>query len=102
MDIAIDQNSNLYINNFWITINKNNDLDSVYIEKNKETIMHNITSIYEKLLFLKENNDVIDLTYNELYSGNEYENFEKDLYFFQMHSPVVENKADVVDTIIKI
>jgi len=50
MDIAIDQNSNLYINNFWITINKNNDLDSVYIEKNKdESDKEKKVTISEKL-----------------------------------------------------
>lgn len=31
-EIKIDSNSNLYINNYWITINRNNDLEAVLIE----------------------------------------------------------------------
>jgi hypothetical protein len=36
LQFKIDHNSNLYINNFWISINKNNDLEGVYIEQNDD------------------------------------------------------------------
>jgi len=32
IDINIDLNSNLYINNHWISINKNNDLEAIFIK----------------------------------------------------------------------
>jgi hypothetical protein len=50
------------------------------IEQNKEAILHKIISIYDKILLLKNNNEVIDLTYEELYSCNNYSDFEQDLY----------------------
>jgi hypothetical protein len=40
------------------------------IEDCLEKKVHNITQIYNSLLLLKKNNNVIDLTKNELYSGN--------------------------------
>lgn len=51
------------------------------VEQNCETIAHNIVSIYNMMMLMKNNNDLIDLTYNELYSGNTPENFEKDIHF---------------------
>jgi hypothetical protein len=46
------------------------------VEKNIETISNNIISIYDLLLNLQKNNNVIDLSHKELYSGNpEFENF---------------------------
>lgn len=50
------------------------------IEDCHEKRSHNIESIYNILTLLKNNNDVTDLTYDELYSGNEYINFEKDIF----------------------
>lgn len=38
LQIQIDKNSNLYINSYWIAINKNSDLESVFIEKTVEKI----------------------------------------------------------------
>ena len=39
-EIKIDSNSNLYINNYWITINRNNDLEGILIET--KTIENNV------------------------------------------------------------
>jgi hypothetical protein len=50
------------------------------VEQNYEARLHNIKSLYEILLLLKKNNDLIDLTYDNLYSGNNYDDFEKDLF----------------------
>jgi hypothetical protein len=49
-----------------------------YVEDNFEKSAINIFTIYHELLMLKKNNNVIDLSYQELYSGQE--NFEDFLY----------------------
>jgi len=49
------------------------------IEQNKESICHNIQSLYSSLLLLTKKNFVIDLTYKELYSGNDKKLFLNDL-----------------------
>lgn len=47
-----------------------------FIGINFETQMHKTISLYENLLVLKKNNNVIDLTYDKLTSGNEdFNNF---------------------------
>jgi len=46
------------------------------LENNFEVKQHNITSYYQILLNLKNNNQVIDLTKDGLYSDNSIENFE--------------------------
>jgi hypothetical protein len=51
LEIKIDSNSNLYINNYWITINKNNDLESILIETkfDDDLVKENKVRIVEKL-----------------------------------------------------
>jgi len=49
MNINIDRNSNLYIDNFWITINKHNELEGVYIDKKSEVNDKKNITIMEKL-----------------------------------------------------
>lgn len=51
-----------------------------HIEQNKEAIIHNITSMYDNMMLMKKNNNVIDLTHNDLYSGNNIYDFEKDIF----------------------
>ena len=48
LEIKIDSNSNLYINNYWITINKNNDLEGILIETKSDDKQNNV-KIVEKL-----------------------------------------------------
>jgi len=48
LEIKIDSNSNLYINNYWVTINKDNDLEGVLIET-KPFDKENKVKIVEKL-----------------------------------------------------
>ncbi len=48
------------------------------VEQNHEVKLHKIVSIYEYLIKLKKNNNVIDLTSDGLYSDNTIESFEKD------------------------
>ena len=55
-------------------------LGEKYVEQNKEAVIHNITSLYDILLLMKNNNNIIDLTHNMLYSGNNIIDFEKDLF----------------------
>jgi hypothetical protein len=50
------------------------------VEQNAEAKIHNIISLYDDLLLLKNNNDLIDLTYDMLYSSNDYNDFEKDIH----------------------
>jgi hypothetical protein len=66
----------------------NTNLGERYIEECLETTYHNIISIYDILLLLKQNNTVHDLTNCELYSGND--NFDNFLYDIQLI-----NKADL-------
>lgn len=51
-----------------------------HVEQNKEAITHNITSLYNMMILMKNNNNVIDLTHNDLYSGNTVYDFEKDIF----------------------
>jgi hypothetical protein len=54
-----------------------------YIEDCLEKKELNIISIYTELLELKKNNEVVDLTYDELYSGQDnFENFLYDIKLF--------------------
>jgi hypothetical protein len=55
-------------------------LGEKYVEQNKEAIKHNIVSLYNILMLMKNNNNIIDLTYDMLYSGNNIIDFEKDLF----------------------
>ena len=55
-------------------------LGEKHVEQNKEAIIHSITSLYDIMILMKNNNNVIDLTYNDLYSGNNIYDFEKDLF----------------------
>lgn len=80
------QKLDIFFNNF-----KTDKLIIIFGEKNIEDCLekthHNIISIYENLLQLNKNNKVIDLTQNELYSGNtNFNNFLKDIEII--------NKAD--------
>lgn len=46
---------------------------------NYEGTLHNIQTIYEELLELKKNNEVIDLTVDEIYNSLNYENYKRDI-----------------------
>ena len=48
-EIKIDRNSNLYINNHWISINKNNELEGILIENKVEKTNENKLTIIDKL-----------------------------------------------------
>jgi hypothetical protein len=48
-EIKIDRNSNLYINNHWISIDKNNELEALLIENKVENTNENKLTIIEKL-----------------------------------------------------
>jgi hypothetical protein len=56
------------------------------VEQNKEVKIHNIISIYNILSKLKNNNNVIDLTRDGLYSDNNIDDFEKDLFIINQAS----------------
>jgi len=54
LEIKIDSNSNLYINNHWISINKNNEFEAIFIENNEtksddNSVKENKVKIVEKL-----------------------------------------------------
>ena len=49
------------------------------VENNFEVQNQPIFSFYDIMLLMKNKNEVIDLTYDELYSGNNIDDFEKDL-----------------------
>ena len=54
LEIKIDSNSNLYINNHWISINKSNELEAIFIENNEtksddDSVKENKVKIVEKL-----------------------------------------------------
>ena len=58
LEIKIDSNSNLYINNHWISINKNNDLEAIFIgakiedkieDKNKDKKVKIIEQLDKKI-----------------------------------------------------
>jgi len=48
-------------------------------KKNYEGSIHNIQTIYDELLELKNNNEVIDLTIEEIYNSLNYENYKRDI-----------------------
>jgi hypothetical protein len=84
--VRIDGYSDIFINNdlpILIDFFQNFKTDKKIIilgerviEKNVETITHNVISIYNNLLELKKNNIVIDLSEELLCSGNtQFENF---------------------------
>ena len=45
----------------------------------KEANYHGIKTIYDELLLLKNNNDIIDLTRNVIYNDLDYDNYLKDV-----------------------
>ena len=54
LEIKIDSNSNLYINNHWISITKDNNLEAIFIENNEtksddDLVKQNKVKILEKL-----------------------------------------------------
>jgi hypothetical protein len=48
-------------------------------KKNYEGNVHNIQTIYDELLELNKNNEVIDLTLDEIYNSLNYDNYKKDI-----------------------
>jgi hypothetical protein len=60
-----------------------------HVEKNIETTYHNIKTLYDNLLILNNNNNVIDLTHENLCSGND--NFENFIYEMQLINNAVCN-----------
>lgn len=56
------------------------------VEKNVEVVSHDVVSIYDSLLLLNQNNKVIDLTQDNLCSGNKIRTFFNDVELI--------NKAD--------
>ena len=48
-------------------------------KSNYEGNIHNIQTIYNELLELKNNNEVIDLTIDEIYNSLNYENYKRDI-----------------------
>jgi len=48
-------------------------------KKNYEANIHNIQTIYDELLELKNNNEVVDLTIDEIYNSLNYENYKRDI-----------------------
>ena len=50
---------------------------------NEETIMHGITTIYDELLELKNNNDLIDITIADIYNNIDYDSYKKDALLIQ-------------------
>lgn len=55
-------------------------LGEKHIEQNLETIIHKTISLYEQLLLLKNNNNIIDLSHDVLTSGNsDFNSFLNDI-----------------------
>lgn len=50
-----------------------------YMPRNFETDVHQITTIYDELLELKSNNNVLDLSVDNIYDNLNFENFCKDM-----------------------
>lgn len=48
-----------------------------------ESEIHGITTIYKELLTLKNNNDIVDLTVDEIYNNLDYYKFKKDLFLIK-------------------
>ena len=77
------------LNNFLTTFKTNKTIvltGERCLEQNKEVVGTNTISIYSNLLLLKENNNVIDLTQDNLCSGGDIHSFLNDLELI--------NKAD--------
>lgn len=51
--------------------------------ENAETKCHGITTVYNELLGLKQNNDVIDITVDNIYSNLNYSNYKADVNLIQ-------------------
>jgi hypothetical protein len=47
--------------------------------RNTESNFHNITTIYNELLELKKNNDILDLSIYNIYNNLDYDNYKKDI-----------------------
>jgi hypothetical protein len=50
---------------------------------NEETIMHGITTIYDELLELKHNNDLIDISIENIYNNLDYDDYKKYVLLIQ-------------------
>ena len=73
MEKFINEDLNI-LNNFFKNFQTDKKiilLGEKFIENCCEKEVHNIISIYENLLFLKNNNNIIDLTHDTLYSGQD-------------------------------
>jgi hypothetical protein len=94
MDDCIDkfiQNDRIVLNNFFENFKTNKTiliLGERNVEKNPETLIHNIISIYDDIMQLEKNNKIIDLTRHNLCSGNpSFDDFKFDIELI--------NKADL-------
>jgi hypothetical protein len=94
MDGCIDkfiQNDRIVLNNFFENFKTDKTiliLGERNVEKNPETLIHNIISIYDDIMQLEKNNKIIDLTRHNLYSGNpSFDDFKFDIELI--------NKADL-------
>ena len=45
----------------------------------EEVFIHGITTVYDELLYLKNNNDIVDISIENIYSNLNYDNFKKDV-----------------------
>lgn len=70
--------------------------------RNFETNIHNITTIYDELLELKTNNNVIDLSIDNIYDNLNFENYCKDmsLIHYAKTNIVVGNGGQYCNSII--
>lgn len=50
-----------------------------YVENNVEVRQHKIVSLYEILMSMKNNNDILDLTHNILYDNDDFELFVNEI-----------------------
>jgi hypothetical protein len=50
-----------------------------YMPRNFETDVHQITTIYNELLELKSNNNILDLSVDNIYDNLNFENYCKDI-----------------------
>ena len=54
-------------------------LGEKYMPTNTEANIHKITTIYEELILLKDNNNVVDLSKDNIYDNLNFNDFKKDL-----------------------
>jgi len=45
----------------------------------EEVLIHGITTVYDELLYLKNNNEILDISIENIYSNLNYDNFKKDV-----------------------